>query len=69
MQTVSSERLMPTPTVSSEMLSIFQCLFLLEVMQGCQKLLGCSCWSKLSGCDHLLISKGIVIPGSTNTLS
>lgn len=35
---------LPTPTVSSEMLSIFQCLFLLKVMQGFLKLPGCSCW-------------------------
>lgn len=61
---------LPTPTVSSEMLSIFQCLFLLKVMQGFLKLPGCSCWSEnFSGCSQLLISKGNVIPGSTSTLS
>lgn len=52
------------------MLSIFQCLFLLEVMQGFLKLPGCSHWNEnFSGCDHLLISKGNIILRSTNTLS
>lgn len=67
---VAQDEDLPTPIVSSEMISIFQCLFLLEVMQGFLKLPECSCWSEhLSGCGHLLISKGNVIPGSTNTLS